>query len=205
MTFVGRAPRCRLPRTSSDLYDVRVPSNEEVVADRDERLATPRISAMTSGSVSMSSRWISMSLGAKDASLRLTAAWTALTSGYLPMPRAPHRRTLLGGSPTRTARYCRTKCRGRGRRALQEADVDAVDLGDRRERALFGAPDEGLGGVEIGLRRGRRREAIEGVGDAAEEGVGDPCVDLAYRLLTSGMGALWHKTPPTASGAPVRR
>ena len=54
----------------------------------------------------------------------------------------------------------------------QERKVDAVDALNRRERAAVSAPDEGLGRFEIGFRRMRGREAIEGVGDAAQEGVG---------------------------------
>ena len=51
----------------------------------------------------------------------------------------------------------------------KERDVDTVDARDGREGARVGAPDEGLGGVEIGPVRGRGREAIERLGDAAEE------------------------------------
>ena len=51
----------------------------------------------------------------------------------------------------------------------QERKVDAVDARDRRQRAAVGAPDEGLGRLEIGLRRGRRRGALKRFGDTAEE------------------------------------
>ena len=43
----------------------------------------------------------------------------------------------------------------------QERKVDAVDPRDRRQRAAVGAPDEGPGRLEIGLRRGRRRGALK--------------------------------------------
>ncbi len=56
-----------------------------------------------SGRLSMSSRWISMSLSGVllpwRASATLTPACDALTSDDLPMPRAPHRSALLAGSP----------------------------------------------------------------------------------------------------------
>ena len=56
--------------------------------------------------------------------------------------------------------------------AAQERDVDPVDALNRRQRAAVGAPDERFRRVEIGRGRGRRREPVERVGDAGEEGVG---------------------------------
>ena len=51
----------------------------------------------------------------------------------------------------------------------QDRNVDAVDARNGRQRAAVGAPDEGLGRLEIGLRRGRGRVALKRLGDAAEE------------------------------------
>src|SRR3954467_6709044 len=47
----------------------------------------------------MSSRWISTSLRWPRATLRLTAAWEALTRDDLPMPRAPQSSALFAGRP----------------------------------------------------------------------------------------------------------
>ena len=53
--------------------------------------------------------------------------------------------------------------------AAQQADLDAVDLRDRFEPTGIGMPDKGVGGVEIGGWRRRRRQAFEGGGDPLQE------------------------------------
>ncbi len=40
---------------------------------------------------------------------------------------------------------------------------------DGLDHAGLGAPDEGLGGAEVGVGCGRRREAVERLGDAAKQ------------------------------------
>ena len=62
-------------------------------------MVTARTSAISSGRLSMSSRWISTSLSLPRATLALTAACEALTSDDLPMPRAPHNSALFAGRP----------------------------------------------------------------------------------------------------------
>jgi len=47
--------------------------------------------------------------------------------------------------------------------------IDAIDPGDRRQDPALGAPDESFGRVERWRRRGRRRQPLEGVGDAAKK------------------------------------
>ena len=66
----------------------------------------------------------------------------------------------------------------------QERKVDPVDARDRRQRAAVGAPDEGLGRLEIGLRRGSGHSALERVGDAAEE------VGLAFERRQGGSSSI---------------
>ena len=51
----------------------------------------------------------------------------------------------------------------------EKFQVDAVDAVDRGERPALRPPDEGLGRAEIRLRWGLRREALERIGDAAQE------------------------------------
>ena len=61
------------------------------------------MSAIRAGRLSISSRWISMSLRGPLLVLRATAALTpacaAFTNEDLPIPRAPHRSALLAGKP----------------------------------------------------------------------------------------------------------
>ena len=47
--------------------------------------------------------------------------------------------------------------------------IDAIDPGDRRQDPALGAPDESFGRVERWRRRGRRRQSLERVGDAAKK------------------------------------
>ena len=118
----------------------------------------------------MSSRWISTSLRRPATSpSRLMAACAALTSDDLPMPRAPHSSALLAGR-ARAKRWVFSTRRSRTRSMpAQERKVDPVDALNRRQRAAVGAPDERLGRLEIGLRRGRGRSALKRFGDAAEK------------------------------------
>src|SRR3712207_6733316 len=87
----------------SDLYDVSLASNDRSSQNTMKRCGSGRRSAISSGSVSMSSRWISTSFNGREAGLSaralLISACTALTSDDLPMPRAPQRRALLAGRP----------------------------------------------------------------------------------------------------------
>src|SRR5664279_218190 len=68
-----------------------------------KRYCEPRISAIRSGRLLMSSRWISISLSGALLTWRaraaLTPACAAFTSDDLPMPRAPHSNALLAGRP----------------------------------------------------------------------------------------------------------
>ncbi len=73
--------------------------------------------------------------------------------------------------------------------ALEQRQVDAVDLLHRVERAARGAPDESVGGVEIGGGRRRRRKAVERVGDAGEK------VVLVGRLVGHGAGDKGRAAP----------
>src|SRR6516164_6371542 len=65
-----------------------------------KRKSEARKSSIRDGRLSMSSRWISISLR-RSAGLRsrLMVACAAFTSDDLPMPRAPHSSALLAGSP----------------------------------------------------------------------------------------------------------
>ena len=85
------------------------------------------------------------------------------------MPRAPHSSALLAGSPRAKRRVLSTSEIAHPVDAAQQRDVDAVDARDRRERAAVGAPDEGVGGGEIGRGSRGGREPLQRVGDAGEE------------------------------------
>ena len=54
--------------------------------------------------------------------------------------------------------------------AAQKRQFDAVDLRHRLHRRRRGVPDKGVGGVEIGRDARWRREPVERVGDASEQG-----------------------------------
>ena len=82
--------------------------------------------------------------------------------------RAPEQR-IVGGKGAREALGVLDQKVAHPVDPAQERDIDAVDVRNRREGARVGAPDEGLGRVEIGFVRGSGREAIERLGDAAEE------------------------------------
>ena len=71
--------------------------------------------------------------------------------------RAPQKR-IVGGQAAREALGVLDQKVAHPVDPAQERKVDPVDARDWRERARVGAPDEGLGRVEIGLRRGRGRE-----------------------------------------------
>ena len=53
--------------------------------------------------------------------------------------------------------------------SAQQVELDAVDFADGLQPFALGVPDEGVGGVEIVLRRRRRRQAFERVGDAGQQ------------------------------------
>ena len=82
--------------------------------------------------------------------------------------RAPEQR-IVGGKGAREALGVLDQKVAHPVDPAQERDIDAVDVRNRRKGARVGAPDEGLGRVEIGFVRGSGREAIERLGDAAEE------------------------------------
>ncbi len=113
------------------------PSKDRSSQNTMKRCGSGRRSAISSGSVSMSSRWISMSLSGRVLSpaWRLIAAWTAFTSDDLPMPRAPQRRALLAGSPSAKRSVLSAKRVPHPVDAAQERDIDPVDLRDRRAGA----------------------------------------------------------------------
>ena len=86
------------------------------------------------------------------------------------MPRAPHSMALLAGRPRAkrsvfSSRMC--FCRST---PLQQADLDAGNLGHRREVRRRGVPDEGIRRVEVDRRRRRRRQPLQRLGDAGERG-----------------------------------
>ena len=118
----------------------------------------------------MSSRWISTSFEApRDLALSVDRGVRSLDQRRLAhAARAPQKR-IVGGKGAREALGVLDQKVAHPVDPAQERDVDSVDARNGRERARVGAPDEGLGGVEIGFVRGRGREAIERLGDAAEE------------------------------------
>ncbi len=83
-------------------------------------------------------------------------------------PRAPEQRIVGGQAAGEALRVFDQKV-AHPVDAAQERKIDAIDARDRRKRAAVGAPDEGLGRVEIGLRRGGGHSALKRLGDAAEE------------------------------------
>ena len=79
----------------------------------------------------------------------------------------PPQQRVVGGKAAREAHRVVEQEVAHAVDAVQQRDVDPVDLGDRLERAAVGAPDEGVGGGHRHRRGGRRRgEPLERVGDA---------------------------------------
>src|SRR5215211_6014794 len=102
MTLSGRPSIPPSSTALSDLYDVLVTSKERSSQNMMKRGRAVRRIAISSGRLSMSSRWISTSLrplSLAALTLALISACTALTSDDLPMPRAPHKSALLAGRP----------------------------------------------------------------------------------------------------------
>ena len=100
---------------------------------------------------------------------RLIAAWAALTSEDLPIPRAPHRSALLAGKP-RAKRWVfstrRSRTRSMPRRSERSTRLTRA-IGARSPRSA--RQIESLGRLEVGTRRGRGRVALKRLGDTAEE------------------------------------
>src|SRR5919109_3262532 len=100
MTFSGRPSMPPSSTALSDLYEVSSASKERSSQNTMNRcLFAARSKSISSGKLSMSSRWISTSLRAFPPEAALTEACTALTRDDLPMPRAPQSSALLAGSP----------------------------------------------------------------------------------------------------------
>ena len=85
------------------------------------------------------------------------------------MPRAPHEQRVVGGQAAGEALRVLDQKVAHPIDPAQERKVDAVDVRNRGQRAAVGAPDEGLGRLEIGLRGGSGHVAFERLGDAAEK------------------------------------
>ena len=116
----------------------------------------------------MSSRWISTRARACGHS-SLTAAWAALTSELLPVPRAPHSSTLLAGSPAAKRRVLSSRM-SRTRSIPRNSPISTrltASTGSSQPRSAChtkaSAASRSTGG---GRRRG---EALEGIGDAAQQ------------------------------------
>ncbi len=117
----------------------------------------------------MSSRWISTSARACGHSL-LTAACAALTSELLPVPRAPHNSTLLAGSPAAKRRVLSSRM-SRTRSIPRNSSISirlTAPTGSSHPRSACHTNASAT--VEIDRRRRRRGQALEGVGDAAQQG-----------------------------------
>jgi hypothetical protein len=53
--------------------------------------------------------------------------------------------------------------------ALQKVQVDPADRQDRLQMSVIGVPDEGIGAVQINSIGAGRRQAVQGIGDAAQQ------------------------------------
>jgi hypothetical protein len=83
-------------------------------------------------------------------------------------PRAPQKR-VVGGQAAGKALGVFDQKIAHPIDSAQKRKVDAVDARDGGQRGAVGAPDEGLGRLEIGLRGGSGNRALERLGDAAEK------------------------------------
>ena len=117
MTLSGPALDAAVERRLQRLVGRVVMVEGQVVAEQDEAVRRPPCRMSISAAACRCPRDGSRPASAACRSRRWQdAAWTALTSDDLPMPRAPHSSTLLAAGLGRSARCCRAGCRGRGRR-----------------------------------------------------------------------------------------
>src|SRR6202042_2171492 len=83
-------------------------------------------------------------------------------------PRAPQKR-IVGGQATSEALGVLDQKIAHSIDSAQKRKVDAVDARDGGQRGAVGAPDEGLGRLEIGLRGGGGYGALKRLSDAAQK------------------------------------
>ncbi len=176
-----------------------------------QRCGAPRVSAMRSGRLSMSSRWISMSLSRDDVGLAraaaaLTVACTALTSDDLPMPRAPHKSALLAGNP-RAKRSVFSKSRSRTRSIPFRSDISTRLTREIGANRPGGCQTKASAASKSGLARtaGARRSSAAAIRPAASgAGIGSG-LDLPFRrgfLTRLAMDLRCLRS--TLSGTPAR-
>ena len=127
-----------------------------------------RMSVMSVGSPSMSSRWISTSFSLPLAFFA-TSACVALTSELFPMPLAPHNRALLAGKPE--AKRSVFSMRMSRTRSIPLSSSSATELTFLTGCSVSSGrmPDEGVAALEVARRRPRRSQAFERQGDAFGE------------------------------------
>ena len=130
------------------------------------------MSAIRSGRLSMSSRWISISLSgallAWRASVALTPACAAFTSDDLPMPRAPHSSALLAGRPlAKRSVFSTSTSRTRSMPLSSDISTRLTRLTGASRRPS-GCQTKASAPAKSGSGRALRRQPLERVGDALE-------------------------------------
>ena len=152
-----------------------------------KRYGASRISAIRSGRLSISSRWISTSLSSP--SLAPTASMRGVDRRvhgldqrrFAHAARAPEQR-VVGGQPAREALGVLHQHVAHAIDAFEQRHLDAIDFRDRHQLPPVRMPGEGVRRRKARGGRRRRREPFERGGDALENSSEPPgSVDIRRR------------------------